>query len=474
MEHRHLIEVSGNGAEGATRAQVKRVLFVSYVFPPVGGAGVQRISKFVKYLPQWGWSPSVLVPSNPSVPVFDRSLVSDLPAGTIVRRARTLEPSYKFKTGASAENVREGSRVAVMFDTFRRVIRRAAAALLQPDPAVLWAPAAVLEGRRLLLELPHSAIVATGPPFSCFLIGRALQRISGLPLVLDYRDEWDLSHRFLENRGSGVLATRLQHVMQRRVMRAANVVIATTTRSVAALEQVRNEVGSRAPVLCIRNGFDPDDFVDVAGASVREDRSRYRVVYAGTLWNLTSVEPLVRAIKLLADREPGLAERLEVVFAGRCTRDQEALLRTLTGTPIRLVEYPYMDHDSVLELVRSADLLCALLTDAADAERVLPAKIFEYMASGRPVLAIAPRGELWEILDAYPHAHLFLPSDIAGIATFLQGQAASYRGELPERPLPWDGSPYDRRRQAGQLAEVLDALADFEPMSERHPLVSCT
>lgn len=452
---------------------MKRVLFVSYAFPPAGGAGVQRGAKFVKYLPHWGWSPSVLVPSNPSVPVFDGTLASDMAAGTIVRRARTLEPPYAFKNGGS-EKLREGSRLARMVDAFKRVPRMAAAGLLQPDPAVLWAPAAVLEGRRLLLELPHAAIVATGPPFSCFLIGRALQRLSALPLVLDYRDEWDLSHRFLENRGKGALAIRLQHAMQRRVMRAANAVIATTTRSVAALEQVRDEAGSRAPVVCIRNGFDADDFVDGAGACVREDQSRYRLVYAGTLWNLTSVEPFVKAIRLFADREPGLAARLEVVFAGRRTRDQEALLRPLIDTPVRLVAHPYMDHGAALRLVRSADLLCALLTDAADAERVLPAKVFEYMASGRPILAIAPRGELWEVLDRYPHAYRFVPSDISGIATFLEGQTASYQGEQSERSPAWDASPYDRRHQAGQLAEVLDALADFEPVSLRRPVVSCT
>jgi hypothetical protein len=177
---------------------------------------------------------------------------------------------------------------------------------------------------------------------------------------------------------------------------------------------------------------------------------------------------------LFADHEPGLAARLEVVFAGRRTRDQEALLRPLTSTPIRLVEYPYMEHDSVLEFVRSADLLCALLTDVTHAERVLPGKIFEYMASGQPILAIAPRGELWEILETYPHAHRFLPSDISGIATFLQEQTVSYRGELPERPLPWDGWPYDRRRQARQLADVLDGLGDFEPTSPRHPVVNLT
>ena len=154
----------------------------------------------------------MLVPSNPSVPVFDRTLVSDTPPGTVVRRARTLEPPYRFKNSGSEEKVQEGSRLAVMFDTVRRVPRIAAAGLLQPDPAVLWAPAAVLEGRRLLIELPHSAIVATGPPFSCFLIGRVLQRVSGLPLVLDYRDEWDLSHRFLENRGGGALAEGLYRV----------------------------------------------------------------------------------------------------------------------------------------------------------------------------------------------------------------------------------------------------------------------
>src|SRR5687767_2179357 len=89
-------------AKAAEARGMRRVLFVSYPFPPVGGAGVQRTTKFVKYLPHWGWMPSVLTVANPSVPVWDESLVRDVPREVIVRRARTLEPSYSAKASVSA------------------------------------------------------------------------------------------------------------------------------------------------------------------------------------------------------------------------------------------------------------------------------------------------------------------------------------------------------------------------------------
>ena len=436
----------------------RRVLIVSYAFPPVGGAGVQRATKFVKYLPHVGWTPTVLVAANPSVPVLDHSLAADVPADTLVCRARTFEPSYGYKQAGPAP-----IRASPLGDTITRltrVARSTAAAILQPDPAILWAPAAIVEGRRLLADVLHSAILVSGPPFSSFLIGRALQRASGLPLVLDYRDEWELNHRFLENRRVGPIAAPLQRAMQRRVVRAASALIATTTRSQAALERVRDEAGSRAFVTCIHNGFDPDDFAADSDLGTRPDRSRVRLVYAGTLWNLTSVEPLVKAIRLVSERAPAAASRLEVVFAGRRTPEQQSWLHTLTGTPVRIVELPYLDHETVLGLVRSADALCALLTDTPDAARVLPGKVFEYMACDKPILAIAPHGELWDLLERYPHAHRFVPSAIADIARYLEGQTMSGPPQLQDRPVVWDKTIFDRRYQARQLANVLDAVAD--------------
>ena len=153
---------------------MKRVIVIAYQYPPVGGAGVQRTTKFVKYLPSWGWQPSVLTVSNPSVPVLDKSLGDDLSADVLIRRAAHFEPGYAIKSKVSAGGAINAaasdrkSRLAPLKGAARRLVSLA----LQPDPQVLWVPAAIREGKRLLREIPHDAIYVTAPPFSSFLMAR--------------------------------------------------------------------------------------------------------------------------------------------------------------------------------------------------------------------------------------------------------------------------------------------------------------
>jgi hypothetical protein len=183
----------------------KRVLVVTYNFPPVGGAGVQRVTKFVKYLPQFGWEPTVLTAENPSVPVLDDSLLADIPPQTAVIKARTLEPGYALKRIVSASNteswnvtrsVSEGAKETqdvtpsltlrvTLASVAKRALRGATNLLLQPDPQVLWNPQAIEVGLRVLSQQKHDAIFVTAPPFSSFLIGAELARRTGLPLVHD-------------------------------------------------------------------------------------------------------------------------------------------------------------------------------------------------------------------------------------------------------------------------------------------------
>ncbi len=141
----------------------RRVLFVSYLFPPVGGVGVHRVTKFVKFLPQYGWDCSVLTVLNPSTPLVDGSLRRDIPVSTVVCRAKTLEPGYAVKAAVGAGESGPISLAGRVKQLVKNVARGAANMVLQPDPQILWRPAALKEGRKLLRETPHDAIIATGP-----------------------------------------------------------------------------------------------------------------------------------------------------------------------------------------------------------------------------------------------------------------------------------------------------------------------
>jgi glycosyltransferase involved in cell wall biosynthesis len=439
-------------------ARVRRVLFVSYLFPPVGGAGVQRVTKFVKYLPEFGWQSSVLTAANPSVPAYDPSLEADVPSGTIITRARTLEPSYRVKAAISA-----GSQPAgIVHRLLKRLGLSLANAVLQPDPQILWLPAAVRAGSRLLDEMPHSAIIATGPPFSSFLVGAMLRRQTGLPLVLDYRDEWDLSHRYLENKRHGLLSRFIQRQMQRRAVKSASAVVATTRASARTLQSICTAADSTAHVTWISNGFDPEDFVPLP-SNHRREANRFRLVYVGTLWNLTGVDPLVSALTCLAQRRPDLAARLELVIAGRRMASQDQHLDRLKGLPCRVTVHPYVGHAEALALLRSADALCLLLSDVSGAERVVPAKLFEYMAAGLPILAITPPGEVWDILQEYPTARCIVPRDVDSIVEFLLDRVDTASAIDPGPQPVWNSAQYDRRHQAGDLAKLLESL---QPGSE--------
>jgi glycosyltransferase involved in cell wall biosynthesis len=439
--------------------ELRRVLFISYIFPPVGGAGVQRTTKFVKYLHDFGWSASVLTVANPSVPLYDRSLLADIPKHTLIRKARTWEPSYSLKSVIAAGSCNSERALGAVGGLVKRLGRAVVSNVLQPDPQALWIGPAIREGRRLLRGTPHAAIVASAPPFSTFLVGTALSREFHIPLVLDYRDEWNLSNAYLENRRPGWLARMIQQRMQNRAVRSASALIATTRASARALAETRARAGAMAAVHWIYNGFDPADFSTIH-APTKTDRSCYRLVYVGTLWNLTNVEPLVRAVERLSERSPGLAERLELVFAGRRIASQQELLDRLQRLPCRVVEHPYTDHAQALDLLRSADGLCLLLADVPGAERVVPAKLFEYMAARRPILAIAPPGEVWELLEDHPSAHRFRPNEADALAAFLE--RALQGQESGESLHDWSGERFSRRYQTGQLADILDACTPAE------------
>ena len=443
------------GLSGAEPAPNRKVLIVAYQFPPVGGAGVQRVAKLVKYLGEYGWQPTVLTVTNPSVPVRDASLENEIPATVEIARARTWEPGYAVKTLIADAAGKRRSFLAAAKSRVAGVLRGIASGVLQPDPQILWYPDAVRVGRTLLRQQGFAAILATAPPFSAFLLASRLARMAKVPLVADYRDEWTISNQCWENRKNGRLSAICQKHMENYVLRTAAAVITTTRASTESLRARCQEAGSEAAVHTIYNGYDDEDFTS-GSQSARSDSQHFRLIYTGTLWNLTTVAPLVEAVKSLASKRPDLANRLELQFVGRRIGAQIELVESLRNTPCKLVVHDYLDHGRSLELLREADASCLLLSDLPGAERVVPAKTFEYMAVGHPILAILPRGETWDLLDGYPQAGRFHPEQVVEIKNWLMGALQKQHNAKQDVVTAEYVKRFSRYNQAGEFAAVLN------------------
>jgi glycosyltransferase involved in cell wall biosynthesis len=439
-----------------------RALLVSYAFPPVGGAGVARMLKLAKYLPLHGIEPAVLTVQNPSVPVHDESLARDIAPALEILRARTLEPGYGLKRAAWGAAAAAGLAAGGSKDASlrRSPLARAVGAAswlvrqaLVPDPQLLWQPAAQRAlAAHLFAGRGADVVLISGPPFSQFLLAPLARLHPRTRVVLDYRDEWSTYRSSYEMMGA--LAAALGGPLERLLVRSAHA-ITTATRAFRDNLLAHFPALDPASVVAIPNGWDPDDFPAALPAPPTD---RYVLTYAGTVFRLTSPRGLLAALARLHRAEPQLAARLRVRFLGRIVDTEAALF---TGSEALGVErVGYVPHQEVLgELARSHRVLC-LLDDVAGAERIYPAKIFELMRLGRPILTLAPPGALADLVGEHRLGEVLPPRDEVAIAALLERELRAFAdGHPPPPPAPVGMERYDRRALAGEFAALFRRLA---------------
>ena len=428
-----------------------RALIVSYQFPPVGGAGVQRVTKLVKYLVHHGVQPTVLTTSNPSVPLRDESLLADVPPSVEIIRTRTFEPGYALKQSAWTAQAAQAAERPPLRQRVLRSLTGLAKQLLVPDPQVLWQPTAL----PAMLAAARRVDVAliSGPPFSQFALGPAA-RLAGLPFVLDYRDEWSTYRTTYEMMG-GKLGRALGDALEPRVLRAAAFVTMAT-------EEFRDNLLERYPfvdparVVTIENGYDPDDFPTTLPSPPTD---RYVLAYAGTVFRLTSLRGLLGAVRRLHRDAPTIARHLHLEIMGRVV-DTE--LDSFEGTEALHVDRTgYVAHDEVLPRLAAAHEVLCVLDDVPGNERIYPAKIFELMVLGRPLLTLSPPGALQRLVQKLELGPVLPPRDEAAIARHLETRIRLFlEGKLNTSPPRSPGvAHYHRSAQAARFADVLRAAA---------------
>lgn len=441
---------------------MQRVLFLAYHFPPVGGAGVQRTVKFVRYLPASGYQPVVVTGPGGGDESFgvDETLAAELPADLEVARVDGPEPPVPGRARRRAERwLRVASR-------WRR-----------------WWVAGALEAS--LRVAPVDVLVATMSPFESAEAAVAVAHALRVPWVADLRDPWALDEML-------VYPTRLHRRLERRRMRralASAAAIVMNTRE-AARELVRAfpELAT-VPVHAIPNGFDSADFI--APVEARSDRA-FRIVHTGELHTrlgrahrrsrlarrllggavdgvdilARSHVHLVAALERLRARDPALVAPVELHLAGNLSEAD----RAVAGGGV-VCEHGYLAHGGSVALLRTADLLFLPMHGLAPGARarIVPGKTYEYLAAGRPILAAVPRGDARDLLAEAGNASVCDPADVEGIAEALGAMLERFRaGEaVAPTPSPHVVAAYDRRLLTLRLAAVLDAVMASSPAAGR-------
>lgn len=428
------------------------VLQIAHTFPPGGGSGAHRALAFARYLPDSGWNPVVLTPGEAWAAARDDLLAGRIPAGLPIVRTRSFEP----RPGPPPPAALAATASMPHGRTVSRLKSQAAHALQLPDRHVGWTPFAVAAGLRAVREFGASALYSTAAPFTSHLVGLLLARTTGLPWVLELRDGW-------YGWNSTIFADypRWRHPLERGlegacVRRAARVVLVTERMA----EVFRAQYADLPPghFTVIPNGFDPEAFADVRAA--RHADGAFEIVHAGSLYSGRSVATFLRALAAVAARLPDLAGSLRLRLLGSLDSGARAeIAAAVQGGAIEArVQYEgQVDHRAALAALRGADLLLLIANTTAGAEATVPAKLFEYLAAGRPVLAVVPRGaEAEEVVRSTKAGWLADAADRASIERAIEAAVAAWRAGEPFQPNHAVVDTYDRSKQAVTLARVLD------------------
>lgn len=433
---------------------MSKVLVVAYSFPPVGGAGVQRPVKFVKYLPSFDWTPVVLTVENPSVPLMDQGLTKDIPAGIRIYKARSLEPSYQAKQSFA------GSTPDRAPGLLKRLVKRIVSGVLLPDLQVLWWPGLLRELWRVIrLEKPQ-CIYVTAPPFSSFLPVILVGKLLRVPVVLDYRDEWVFSRTSWENSSKSRLALWIDGLMERWAVKNCSAFVAATQSYVTNIgKHYGTDLLPKGRV--ITNGFDTDDFSFDSTTQNANHGERISIVYTGTVWKATSLEFFCQVIETLLTEQPQLRSKLHIKVFGRVVDSEKCYLQSgLVGEVTEC--HGYVDHEKVVLEMVGADLLLLTLSDLPGAERIMHGKVFEYMASGKHILAMIPDGEVKRLLmrDYGNTTIVVKPGDVPAAVSSLKDLLVNIDEIRAQKGN--DVSAYQRKNLTGNLVEVLNSVTQLQ------------
>lgn len=388
----------------------KKLLIITYYWPPAGGPGVQRWLKFVKYLPDFNIQPIVYIPENPTYPIIDNGLQSEVSEKAIILKKKIVEP-YGFASFLGKNKTKKISSGIIPNQKKQSFVEKTLlwvrGNIFIPDARFLWVKPSVNYLKKYIEENKIDTIVTSGPPHSLHLIGLQLKKERNVKWFADFRDPWTTIgyHKALKLSSS---AEKKHKALEKEVLTTADTIIVTSKTTKTEFQAITSQ-----PIEVITNGY------DVEKITKQPLDEKFTLAHIGSFLSERNPRILWKAIQELTKENPDFKKDFQLKLIGAVSQE---VLDTITE--FRLNDYVlnlgYVSHQEAVEHQRKSQVLLLIEINSNDTKSIIPGKLFEYMVSERPILALGPEGsDFAEIITSTNTGVFFLYDELEQLKALL-------------------------------------------------------
>jgi glycosyltransferase involved in cell wall biosynthesis len=426
----------------------KKILIITYYWPPAGGPGVQRWLKFVKYLPDFGIQPIVYIPENPTYPIIDENLVKEVSDKAIILKQKIFEPYQlasflsKNKTKKISSGIIPNQKKQSLLDKTLLWIR---GNLFIPDARVFWVKPSVAYLEKYILDNDIDTIITSGPPHSMHLIGLELKQKLDLKWFADFRDPWTTIGYHKSLRLSR-FAAKKHKALEHQVLNTADTIIVTSKTTKTEFQAITSK-----PISVITNGYDTEQ------VEKQTLDTKFSLAHIGSFLSERNPSILWESLIELAHEIPDFKTHLEIKLIGAVSQE---VLETISqfGLKPYLNNLGYVSHTEAIAHQRKSQVLLLIEINSEDTKSIIPGKLFEYMVSNRPIIAIGPKdSDFAEIITNTNTGVFFDYSEKMKLKSVI----LDFYNQFLEGKLQSNGvglQNYSRRNLTKQLVELLKSL----------------
>lgn len=437
---------------------MKKVLIITYYWPPAAGPGVQRVLKMTKFMGEFGWEPLILTVKNGTYSSLDNTLEKDIPQNVKVFQTKTLEPFRWLNMLPGKKN--QGKTIGLIgYDSkkslFNKISLYIRANFFIPDARKGWKKYAVPAAIRIIKNHKVDAVITTGPPHSAHLIGLAVKKKLKLPWIADLRDPWvDVFYNHLLPRTKSTV--RKDKGLEKKVLTSAGRVTVVSRGLKKTFSHITNNVVE------IFNGYDPDDLPPFCKP---QKTKRFTLAYIGNFKPNQNTPVLWQACGELMDKHTCLRELLEISLTGNIDGSVIGSIKK-QGLEGNLTLRDYVPHAQATQLMSEASLLLFVVPQANNSQLIITGKLFEYIASCTPILSLGPpEGDASQILRETGRGQMYSWDDLQKI----KGKILEYynlwkeNNHIPVKVSNFGVEKYTREYQTGRICQEMDNLIKDGP-----------